>query len=63
MPRGKERKLILTRLGQDLARIEKTLGYRLRAMQDDTREQSERQSPYRERRKSAKRHKPTRRAR
>lgn len=30
MPRGKERKLVLTRLGQDLARIEKTLGYRLR---------------------------------
>jgi len=29
MPRGKERKLILTRLGQDLGRIEKTLGYRL----------------------------------
>lgn len=30
MPRGKERKLILARLGQDLARIEETLGYRLR---------------------------------
>src|SRR6516165_6981195 len=29
MPSGKERKLILTRLGQDLGRIEKTLGYRL----------------------------------
>ena len=38
MPRGKARKLILTRLGQDLARIEKTLGYRLRPMRDDTRE-------------------------
>ena len=38
MPRGKERKLILIRLGQDLARIEKTLGYRLRPMRDDTHE-------------------------
>jgi hypothetical protein len=27
MPRGKERKLVLARLGQDLARIEKSLGY------------------------------------
>jgi hypothetical protein len=63
MPHGKERKLILTRLGQDLARIEKSLGYRLRPMQDDTREQNERESPYRERSKSAKRRKPTRRAR
>jgi hypothetical protein len=27
MPRDKERKLVLTRLGQDLRRIEKTLGY------------------------------------
>jgi hypothetical protein len=63
MPRGKERKLILSRLGQDLARIEKTLGYRLRPMGDDTREHSERESPYRERSKSAKRHQSTRRAR
>ena len=37
MPLGKERKLILTRLGQDLARIEKTLGYRLRSAQGGTR--------------------------
>jgi hypothetical protein len=29
MPRGKERKVILARLGQDLAHIEKRLGYRL----------------------------------
>ena len=29
MPRGKERNFVLTRLGQDLARIEDTLGYRL----------------------------------
>ncbi|KRQ94469.1 hypothetical protein [Bradyrhizobium valentinum] len=27
MPGGKDRKLVLTRLGQDLRRIEKTLGY------------------------------------
>lgn len=38
MPRGKERKLILTQLGQDLARIEKALGYRLRSTRDDARE-------------------------
>jgi hypothetical protein len=50
MPRGKQRKLVLTRLGQDLARIEKTLGYRLRPTRDDAREQtSERIRPYRER--------------
>jgi hypothetical protein len=28
MPRGKERKVVLARLSQDLSRIEKTLGYR-----------------------------------
>jgi hypothetical protein len=50
MPRGKERKVVLTRLGQDLARIEKTLGYRLRFTRDAAREQkSERVRPYRER--------------
>ena len=38
MPRGKERKLVLTRLGQDMARIEKTLGYRLRRAQGIVRE-------------------------
>ena len=57
IPRGKERKLILTRLGQDLTRIEKMLGYRLRSMRDGAREHSERERPYRERSKSAKRHK------
>jgi len=36
MPRGKERKLILARLGQDLARIEKSLGYRSRLGRADT---------------------------
>jgi len=40
MPRGKERKIILDRLGQDLARIEKSLGYRLRVQEDDAREQA-----------------------
>jgi hypothetical protein len=50
MPRGKERKLVLTRLGQDLARIEKTLGYRLRSARDDARgHTSERVRRYRER--------------
>jgi hypothetical protein len=38
MPRGKERKLVLTRLGQDLSRIEKALEYRQRPAQDDVRE-------------------------
>jgi hypothetical protein len=37
MPRGKERKLLLTRLGQDLARIEETLGYRRRSTPDEVR--------------------------
>jgi hypothetical protein len=37
MPRGKARKLVLTRLGQDLRRIEKTLGYQGPA-RDDVRE-------------------------
>src|SRR4029450_9536917 len=56
MPRGKERKLVLSRLGQDLARIEKTLGYRLRPSRDDAREQtSERVRRYRERSAAAKR--------
>jgi hypothetical protein len=39
MPRGRERKLVLKRLGEDLARIEKNLGYRLRATPDDARKQ------------------------
>ena len=38
MPRGRERKLVLNRLGQDLSRIEKTLGYRQDPAQDDVRE-------------------------
>jgi hypothetical protein len=36
MPRGKKRKLVLNRLGEDLAQIEKALGYR-RPAQDDSR--------------------------
>ena len=39
MPRGKERKLVLTRLGQDLRRIEETLGYEQKRARDDVREQ------------------------
>src|SRR6516164_3818164 len=57
MPRGKERQVVLKRLGQDLARIEKNLGYRLRPTPDDARKQSGRERHYRERNKSAKRHK------
>jgi hypothetical protein len=38
MPRGKERKLVLTRLGQDLSRIETTLGYEQRPTLDNVRE-------------------------
>ena len=35
MPRGKERKLVLSRLSKDLSRIEKTLGYTERPAADD----------------------------
>jgi hypothetical protein len=35
MPRGKERKVVLARLSQDLSRIEKILGYRQRPARDD----------------------------
>jgi hypothetical protein len=38
MPIGKDRKVVLTRLGQDLARIEKALGYRERYTPSDTQE-------------------------
>ena len=38
MPRGKERKLVLARLSQDLSRIETTLGYVERSARDDGRE-------------------------
>ena len=35
MPRGKKRKLVLSRLSRDLSRIEKTLGYAERPAADD----------------------------
>jgi len=38
MPRGKERKLVLARLSQDLSRIETILGYVRRSARDDSRE-------------------------
>jgi hypothetical protein len=38
MPRGKERKVVLARLSQDLSRIETTLGYNQRPARDDGRE-------------------------
>ena len=37
MPRGKERKLVLRRLGQDLSRIEQALGYDEQLAQDTAR--------------------------
>jgi hypothetical protein len=40
MPRGKERKLVLTRLGKDMARIEKALGYEPRSTRGDLHEQT-----------------------
>jgi hypothetical protein len=39
MPRGTERKLVLIRLGEDMARIEKALGYG-RATRGDLHEQT-----------------------
>lgn len=35
MPRGKERKLVLARLGQDIVRIEKALGFGPRSTRSD----------------------------
>ena len=40
MPRGTERKLVLTRLGDDMARIEKALGYGLRSTRGDLHERT-----------------------
>jgi hypothetical protein len=42
MPGAEERKVVLDRLGKDLARIERNLGYRLRALEDDACEQARR---------------------
>jgi hypothetical protein len=53
MPRGTERKLVLTRLGQDLRRIEKTLGYRGPARDDVRESTSDRVRRYRERKRGA----------
>jgi hypothetical protein len=56
MPRGKERKVVLTRLGEDLARIEKTLRYRLQPTREDARGQTnERVGPHSQRAAAAKR--------
>jgi hypothetical protein len=51
MPRGKKRTLVLNRLGQDLARIERTLGYSPQQKQDHLRER-----PSAKRRKKRLRH-------
>jgi hypothetical protein len=54
MPRGKERKLVLTRLGQDLSRIENSLGYGPRPGREDVRERRlERVHRYRKRKGSS----------
>jgi len=56
MPRGRERNLVLTRLGKDLARIEQALGYRVRSTRDDAREEAHKRAPLsRDRRAAAKR--------
>jgi hypothetical protein len=49
LPRGKGRKLVLTRLAQDLRRIEKTLGYQGPARDDVREPESNRQRGYRRR--------------
>jgi hypothetical protein len=51
MPRGKKRTLVLNRLGQDLARIERALGYSPQQKQDHLRER-----PSAKRRKKRLRH-------
>jgi hypothetical protein len=53
MPRDKERKHVLTRLGQDLNRIEKTLGYEQRSARDDMREPTPRRARRYQQRKRA----------
>jgi len=56
MPRGRERNLVLNRLGKDLARIEPALGYRVRSTRDDAREQAHKRArPSRDRGAAAKR--------
>jgi hypothetical protein len=51
MPRGKERKLVLRRLGQDLSRIEQALGYDEQLAQDTARERTSERLPGQVRRK------------
>ena len=51
LPRGKGRKFVLTRLGQDLRRIEKTLGYRGPARDDVRKLESNRVHRYRRRKR------------
>jgi hypothetical protein len=53
MPRGKERKLVLRRLGQDLSRIEKTLGYGGSARDNVREPKSDRVRRYREQKRGA----------
>ena len=51
MPRGKERKLVLRRLGQDLSRIEQALGYDEQLAQDTARGRTSERLPGQVRRK------------
>jgi hypothetical protein len=51
LPRGKARKFVLTRLAQDLKRIEKTLGYRGPARDDVYEPDSNRARRYRRRKR------------
>ena len=54
MPRGKQRKVVLARLSQDLSRIETTLGYIQRSARNDGRETSpKRVCRYQERKRPA----------
>jgi hypothetical protein len=53
MPRDKERKLVLTRLGQDLRRIEETLGYEQQPARGDAREPTPRRVRHYQKRKRA----------
>ena len=53
MPHGKERKLVLTRLGRDLSRIEKALGYSEPRARDETRKPKSRHERRRQARKRA----------
>jgi hypothetical protein len=51
MPRGKERKLVLTRLGRDLSRIEQALGLNEQFAQDSARERTSERLPAQARQK------------